>query len=78
MINIFYRMNKELASWMSIWRFLRGLDRDALSNGPADSGKNKQVKWEFERTQRRSLEHGLPPAGHVPSFPASKGARTGR
>ncbi|MGH8605155.1 MAG: hypothetical protein ACREXR_20915 [Gammaproteobacteria bacterium] len=27
MINIFSRLNKELASWVAICRFLRGLDR---------------------------------------------------
>lgn len=30
MIKLFYRVNKELASWIAIWRFLRGLDRDGL------------------------------------------------
>ncbi len=27
MINIFSRINKELMSWVAIYRFLRGLDR---------------------------------------------------
>lgn len=31
MIDIYYRINKELASWIAIWYFLRGLDRDELS-----------------------------------------------
>ncbi len=60
MINIFYRANKELASWIAIWRFLRGLDRDGLgfyqdSDGRADSSENAQItKREFKTTRCRS------------------------
>ncbi|MGH8657489.1 MAG: hypothetical protein ACREV4_03125 [Gammaproteobacteria bacterium] len=48
MITIFSRINKELASWIAIWRFLRGLDcygwnfyRDI--DGPADASKNAEI-----------------------------------
>lgn len=59
MIKLFYRVNKELASWIAIWRFLGGLDRDGLGfyqdiDGRADSSKNAQItKREFKTTRRR-------------------------
>ncbi len=59
MINVFYRVNKELASWIAIWRFLRGLDCDGLGfyqdiDGRADSRKNAQItKREFKTTRPR-------------------------
>ncbi len=59
MINIFYRVNEELASWITIWRFLRGLDRDGLGfyqdiDGRADSSENMQItKREFKTIRRR-------------------------
>lgn len=31
MINIFSRINKQLASWTAFWQFLRGLDHYTLS-----------------------------------------------
>ncbi len=48
MINIFSRINKELASWIAIWRFLQGLDRYGWNtcrdiDGPADASKNAEI-----------------------------------
>lgn len=34
MINIFSRINKQLASWIAIWQFLRGLDRNVQLGDP--------------------------------------------
>lgn len=46
MINIFSRINNELASWITIWRFLRGLDCYGLQNvdGRTESSKSEQIK----------------------------------
>ena len=48
MITIFSRITNELASWITIWRFLRGLDcygwnacRDI--DGPADARKSAET-----------------------------------
>ncbi len=59
MIKISYRVDKELASWIAVWRFLRGLNRDGLgfyqnSDGRTDASENAQItKREFETTRCR-------------------------
>lgn len=60
-MNIFYRLlsalNKELASWIAIWQFLRGLDRLSFYqdiDGQADLSNNAEIKkGEFQTTRRR-------------------------
>lgn len=58
MIDIFYRVNKELASWIAIWRFLRGLDRHGRNfyrdiDEQADLSNNAEIKKDEFQTTRR-------------------------
>ncbi len=48
MMTIFSRITNELASWITIWRFLRGLDRYGWNtcrdiDRPAEAGKNAEI-----------------------------------